>query len=127
MLRQVLWGVVALLLIPFVVNQLSSRLDFSWTIWVGLAAIVIAVVLVATSEPVLEALTTNLGRPRILVIVAVGLLTGAAGAIAAWFALGTANRVVWNFDNFLGMGEQRIGDKMELLISDFQATGTNRS
>jgi hypothetical protein len=37
-----MWGVVALLLIPFVVNQLSTRLDFSWTPWAGLAAFLIA-------------------------------------------------------------------------------------
>jgi hypothetical protein len=128
--RDVMWGIVVLLLVPFIVNQVSNRLDFSWTPWAGLVAALIALGLLITSDAVTHRAWADVARRhRVLTIIAAALITGLLGAASA--ALLTKSSVAlleWSFEDsntyFLGL-VGGVGDRT--WVKSFQASGQNTS
>ncbi|SRR5713101_1013112 len=130
--REVLWSVVALLLIPFIVNQVSSRLEFSWSIWAAAAAGLVALGLFLTSNWVSRREWTGIAREHPgLAIVMTGLIVGCLGAGAAALLISTSRPrgdIAWNFEAakplqyFLAMVG---GAGEESWVLGFQATGQN--
>ena len=79
--REILSTIVLVLLIPFIVNQVSSRLDFTWSGWAAAIAVVIAIGLIITSDTLAQRVWIDIGRRhRALVIVTTGLSMGLLGA-----------------------------------------------
>jgi hypothetical protein len=80
-MREVLWGAVTLLLLPLIVNQLSNRLDFIWSLWAAFIAGVIATILCIPAQ--FKDIGWRLEHPMAIILTA-GLVCGLFGAGGAF-------------------------------------------
>ena len=79
---------LATMLSAITLNQISNLLDISWGLWAGVAAVLIGLGLLMTSEPVRIKIWRELGgKHPMAVAILTGLIVGLFATGSAWFLI----------------------------------------